>query len=119
MTVYDKVDGHLGLRLHHRRRRTGESLLPGRDRRQRRRGQPFINDGGYDGTEWVGTNTINGASVKGAFDNTYGAKPQTFSPSAAIGSQGTAQPRRKSIDQEDACDRAADDRSRPCGLRRG
>jgi hypothetical protein len=48
--------------------------------------QPFIKDGGYDGTEWVGLNTINGAQVNGAFGRTYGAKPQTYQPSAVPGS---------------------------------
>jgi hypothetical protein len=48
--------------------------------------QPFIKDGGYDGTEWVGINTINGKQVKGAFGKTYGMKPQTYQPSAVPGS---------------------------------
>jgi hypothetical protein len=49
-------------------------------------GAPFIKDGGYDGTEWIGVNTIGGKQVKGAFGKTYGVKPPTYQPSAVPGS---------------------------------
>jgi len=49
-------------------------------------GAPFIKDGGYDGTEWVGINTIDGKQVRGAFGKTYGTEPQTYQPSAVPGS---------------------------------
>ncbi len=44
---------------------------------------PFSDDGGYDKTEWIGTNTINGAQQTGWPGHKYGAQPATYSPSPA------------------------------------
>jgi hypothetical protein len=43
---------------------------------------PFQEDGGYDHTEWVGVNSIDGATVTGWPGKTYGTKPAVFAPSA-------------------------------------
>jgi len=43
---------------------------------------PFSDDGGYDGTEWIGVNTVNGVKQTGWAGHTYGAEPATFAPSA-------------------------------------
>jgi hypothetical protein len=42
---------------------------------------PFGEDGGWDGTEWIGTNTVNGSPQVGWPGHTYGAEPPTYSPS--------------------------------------
>lgn len=44
---------------------------------------PFSDDGGYDKTEWIGTNTVNGAKQVGWPGHKYGAEPATYSPSTA------------------------------------
>jgi hypothetical protein len=44
---------------------------------------PFGYDGGYDGTEWIGTNTVNGVKQTGWSGHHYGTEPTTFSASAA------------------------------------
>jgi hypothetical protein len=44
---------------------------------------PFSDDGGYDGTEWIGANTINGVTKTGWAGHHYGTEPTTFSPSTA------------------------------------
>lgn len=42
----------------------------------------FQEDGGYDGTEWIGTNTINGSSSTGwSGHGPYGTKPTVNTPS--------------------------------------
>jgi len=45
----------------------------------------FNQDGGYDGTEWIGTNTINGSQITGdggyLGHGPYGTKPPVCSPS--------------------------------------
>ncbi len=46
---------------------------------------PYSTDGGYDSTEWIGTNTINGSSSTGWAGHTYGAQPTLYSPSAPYG----------------------------------
>lgn len=51
---------------------------------------PFSDDGGYDRTEWIGTNSINGVSKTGWSGHTYGAEPTTYSPSAAPSSTTSA-----------------------------
>jgi hypothetical protein len=42
----------------------------------------YTEDGGYSGTEWIGTNTLNSTSVAGWTGHTYGAKPTACAPSA-------------------------------------
>jgi hypothetical protein len=44
---------------------------------------PFSDDGGYDKTEWIGTNTVDGVKQVGWPGHRYGAEPTTFSPSTA------------------------------------
>jgi parallel beta-helix repeat protein len=42
---------------------------------------PYSTDGGYDGTEWIGANTIDGKSVTGWSDHgSYGTEPTLYSP---------------------------------------
>lgn len=43
---------------------------------------PFSDDGGYDQTEWIGTNTIDGAQQTGWDNHNYGTEPTLFSPSS-------------------------------------
>lgn len=40
---------------------------------------PFSDDGGYDGTEWIGTNTVDGVKQAGWPGNTYGPQPTLYS----------------------------------------
>lgn len=55
-------------------------------------GNVFQEDGGYDGTEWVGTNTINGVSSAGwSGHGPYGTKPAVYTPSAEPGGSGGPQ----------------------------
>jgi hypothetical protein len=48
---------------------------------------PFGEDGGYDGTEWIGWNTVNGQQVQGCDGGcpdgppAYGQEPPTYTPS--------------------------------------
>jgi hypothetical protein len=42
---------------------------------------PFSNDGGYNNTEWIGSNTINGVIQIGWPGHTYGAQPTLYAPS--------------------------------------
>jgi parallel beta-helix repeat protein len=43
---------------------------------------PFSDDGGYDATEWIGANTINGAQKTGwSAHGAYGNEPTVYSPS--------------------------------------
>jgi Right handed beta helix region len=46
-------------------------------------GGGFAKDGGWNGSEWIGVNRIDGLSVTGAFGAAYGAKPQTYRPSSS------------------------------------
>jgi hypothetical protein len=46
-------------------------------------GGGFAKDGGWNGSEWIGVNRIDGVVVTGAFGATYGAKPQTYTPSSS------------------------------------
>jgi hypothetical protein len=53
-------------------------------------GCAFIQDGGYNGSEWVGTNAINGANMTGCVapfcalgHGAYGSQPTVSTPSAA------------------------------------
>lgn len=55
-------------------------------------GNVFQEDGGYDGTEWIGTNTINGVSSPGwSGHGPYGTKPAVYTPSAEPGGSGGPQ----------------------------
>jgi hypothetical protein len=40
---------------------------------------PFSDDGGYDGTEWIGTNTVDGAKQVGWPGHNYGPQPALYS----------------------------------------
>jgi parallel beta-helix repeat protein len=43
---------------------------------------PFSDDGGYDGTEWIGANTVDGVSQSGwSYHGPYGTQPTLYSPS--------------------------------------
>ena len=46
---------------------------------------PFNADGGYDGKEWIGTNTWDGASKDGWPGRVYGPRPAFYGPAAPCG----------------------------------
>jgi hypothetical protein len=46
---------------------------------------PFNADGGYDGKEWIGTNTWDGASKNGWPGRVYGPRPAIYGPAAPCG----------------------------------
>lgn len=49
-------------------------------------GAPYHQDGGYNGSEWIGTNTLNGSPVAGwpGTSNVYGTEPTTYAPSTQV-----------------------------------